>query len=85
MVNIGGDLEGLPPGAEVIEAPRVQRQVEYSNCSGVCTYVQPLIYSIHPQVLLRTGPDGSPLVYACSWWNAEIVSLGAACMETLAG
>ena len=30
MVNIGGDLEGLPPGAEVIEAPRVQRQVEYS-------------------------------------------------------
>ena len=28
MVNIGGDLEGLPPGAEVIEAPRVQRQVE---------------------------------------------------------
>ena len=46
-------------------------------CSRCC------LYSI-PQVLLRTGPDGSPLVYACSWWNAEIVSLGAACMESFA-
>lgn len=32
------------------------------------------------QVLLRAGPEREPLVYACSWWNAEQVRLAPPCL-----
>ncbi|KAF5829630.1 hypothetical protein DUNSADRAFT_15714 [Dunaliella salina] len=87
MLDIGSSADALPPEVQSIPGPRIQRQVLLRPSSSLASPVSDrLAYTSsrksdaasvdHTGAVAGPGNSGrppgmQPLVYACSWWNAD--------------
>mmetsp|Transcript_14257 Transcript_14257/g.38665 ORF Transcript_14257/g.38665 Transcript_14257/m.38665 type:complete len:303 (+) Transcript_14257:1742-2650(+) len=87
MLDIGSSTDGLPLEVQSIPGPRVQRQVLLRPSSSLASHTSeqhapPSSKNNGVTAVDQTGalagpgesgrlPGAQPLVYACSWWNAD--------------